>query len=450
MRYPVLTQLAVDRLKPRGGRYELADGPGGVPGFAVRIGETGCKSFVLRYRVGGRQRRVTLGSAAVLSLAEARARARKLVDQAKQGIDPTEAKRARHQGTVAAVVQEYVARHVKRNLRSARAIELRLERDIVAAWGPRPIGSITKADVVRLIDALHDRAPVTANRTLQLARRFFRWCVKRSIVESDPTAGVDLPHKEKARARTLSEDEIRAVWGALEVMGWPWGAFGKLLLLSGSRRSEWAEARWSEVDLERQFWHLPPARTKSGVEHVLPLVPSVLAILEALPRIDGSDLVFPGRQAARPITAFSKALARVHELSGTNGWNWHDCRRSTRTYLAKLGVQPHVGERILGHAVGSEVAKVYDLHRYLPEMRQALLLWSAELEQDHQRRRARQGGAASREPGVDVAKAARRLVAEAPRRSRRRGVQTHRARRAHQARQARPRHDQRCAEPGRE
>jgi integrase len=377
--YPILTQLTVDKTKPRGGRYEIPDGPGGVPGFALRVGTTGGKSYVVRVRARGIQRRVLIGKAAVLDLAEARARARKIVDQAREGMDPAPKAQPRRE-TVAAAAEEYLARHVRRNLRSSVATERRLKRDVVAAWGDRPVDSITRRDVVALVDAIADKAPVSANRTLQLVHRFFRWCVKRSILEANAAAGIDLPHKEHGRDRTLTDGELAAAWGAFEAMGWPWGDFGRLLVLTGARRAEWAEARWSELDLEHALWTLPPARSKSGKGHVLPLTPLMIEILTAMPRVDGEELLFPSRRRGRPIRSFSKALPWVHEASGTSGWSWHDLRRTFRTGLARLGVQPHVAERVIGHAFGSKVERTYDRHRYLPEVRQALLLWQAELE----------------------------------------------------------------------
>jgi integrase len=376
-----LTKLAVDHAKPRGKRYELPDsGSRGIPGFALRVGETGVRSYVLRYRVAGRQRRVTIGLATVLTLAEARERAREIVGQARKGVDPAQEMRERQRDTVAVVAEEYLKRHVRPNLKSVRQTERRLNRDIVKAWGDRPISSITRRDVVALADAIHDHAPVSANRTLQLAHRFFAWSVKRSIIAANPAAGVDLPHKERRRERTLTEAELAAVWRALEALGWPWGDFGRLLMLSAARRAEWAEATWGELDLERAIWRVPGARTKGGEEHVLPLTPPMIEIIEAVPRVAGEALVFPSSRPGRPISAFSGALRRVHEASGTGGWSWHDCRRTVRTSLARLGVMPHVAERLLGHNFGSKIERTYDLHRYLPEVRQALLLWNSDLE----------------------------------------------------------------------
>ena len=142
---------------------------------------------------------------------------------------------------------------------------------------------------------------MSANRTLQLIKALMNWCVKRSILEINAAAGVDLPCRELPRERTLDEIEIAAVWQAFETMGLPFGDLGRLLLLTAARRGELAGATWSEIDLERKVWHCQLAGSRAGAPHTLPLVPKVLKILEAIPRIAGSDLVSPraGRAASR-------------------------------------------------------------------------------------------------------------------------------------------------------
>ena len=126
-----LTQLAVDKLKPRPGRgFEVADGPGGIGGFALRVSEHGSKSWVIRYRVGSRQRRVTLGSAAVVPLSDARKAARELLLQVERGIDPAEARLEREQDSIEAVIEQYAERHLRRNTKTGRAVEQMLRREL--------------------------------------------------------------------------------------------------------------------------------------------------------------------------------------------------------------------------------------------------------------------------------------------------------------------------------
>jgi integrase len=390
LRHPLLTQLAVDRAKARGRRYELPDGPGGVPGFGVRVGEHGAKTFVIRYRVGGRQRRLKIGSAAIMTLLEARQRARIALAQVEQDLDPAaarlEERRERERNSVAAVAAEYVAKHLKRNTRRWRDAEQMLARDVLPALGDRPLASITRRDVLDVVDAVVDRgSPVSANRVLSLVKRLLGWAVQRGIVQLNVAAGLKPPHREKPRERALSEAEVRAVWQAFEAMGWPFGSFGELLLLTGQRRGEVAGMRWADLDLERGVWRLPGESNKTGREYLLPLSLAAVEILRALPRIGDGPLVFPSTRAAsaNPVSGFSRALRAASRLSGVEGWHWHDLRRTCATGMARLNVPPHVVERILNHGGGSTmsvIARTYNTHSYQSEMRQALEAWAREVE----------------------------------------------------------------------
>jgi integrase len=385
----ILTALMVEKAKPRpGARYDLPDGPGGIPGLALRVTERGVKTYSLRYRLHITMRRVTLGKHPVLSLGDARARAREALRLVEEGKDPAALAEAEGQAarrTVAAVVAAYVEKRLKPRARRWADVEAMLRRDVVAAWGSRPIAEITKRDVRDLIGAIHARgAPVVANRVLSHLRGLFKWAIRNDYTTANPALDIDRPHDERPRERVLTEAELRAVWAAWGAMGYPFGTLGQLLLLTGQRRGEWAGASWSEIEFGRAVWNLPGSRSKTGAAQLLPLVPQVLAILEAIPRMEGTDLLFPaGRTgSANPISGFSKGIATAQKLSGVAGWHWHDLRRTCRTGFARLGVTAAVGERILNHSDGtrSRVAAVYDQHSYQGEMRRALELWAAEVE----------------------------------------------------------------------
>jgi integrase len=381
-----LTELSVARIRPpKSGRLEVWDTT--LPAFGLRITSAGARSYVVALRKPGAKHpaRIKVGEPGEpprgISLADARTRARELMAD-PGALEPHEEATP---DTVASMAAEYVERHLKRNTRRWRDAEQMLARDVLPHWGDRVAADIGRRDVLDLADGIMDRSPVSANRVLSLIRRLYNWGMERGIIEANPAAGIKPPHWEHPRDRILSEDELRALWGAWETMGYPFGTIQRLLLLTAQRRGEVAAMRWDQLDLDRGVWRLASTDTKTGREHVLPLSPPVVEILERVPRFGGSPLLFPAnrRGSARPVSGYSKAKRVTDRLSGIEGWTWHDLRRTAATGMAKLNVPPHVCERILNHSgsgMMSAIARVYNVHSYQAEMGQALDAWGREVE----------------------------------------------------------------------
>jgi hypothetical protein len=203
-----LTELAVTKMRPpKAGRIEYFDTL--LPSFGLRITPAGAKSWVVMTRVNGHLKRVTLGRWPVVGLAEARERARRAIADAQEGRTPAGARprrRAFDGDTVAAVLVEFIARDQRgRGRRTWRQVEQMLTRELTAAgWMDRPLATITKRDVLDLLDGIMDRdAPVRANRLLSRLRRMLNWAVERGIHEASPAAGVRAPGEERTRDRVL-------------------------------------------------------------------------------------------------------------------------------------------------------------------------------------------------------------------------------------------------------
>jgi integrase len=169
----------------------------------------------------------------------------------------------------------------------------------------------------------------------------------------------------------LTDDELRAVWRAAGE--YPFGAFVKMLILTGQRRGEVAGMRWSEVNGD--LWTLPPERMKGDAAHEVPLSGMAVELLESLPHVGGGDYVFSTTAGQRPISGFSKNKRR---LRAGNGWTLHDLRRTVRTRLSGLGVPDLISELIIAHR-RPELHAIYDLHTYREEKREALEKWAARL-----------------------------------------------------------------------
>lgn len=397
-----LTEIGIKRFAaPEKGRLEVWDTL--LPAFGVRVTASGQKTFGVMYRVGGVQRRQTLGSYPAVTLADARKLARKAFAQVAEGRDPSTEKRERREGGKAdsfrAVAAEYVDRYAKRHKRerSWREDERLIRRELLPWWGARRIGGVSKADMLNLLDATSDRAPIMANRLLALVRKLFNWCQERGYIEASPCAGIKAPSKERTRERVLRDDELRKLWPAFEAMEYPFGPLFKMLLITGQRVSEVAGMRRDELGPDIvPLWTLSSERTKADRQHVVPLPSLAMDLLRGSPEL-GGEYVFTAR-GDRPVNGFSAAKRRADALSGVTGWRLHDLRRTMATGLAKLGTPPHVVSEILNHAPAGITRQVYDRYSYEREVAEALERWGR-VPAGHYRRR-RGGGAAIRGEGL--------------------------------------------------
>jgi integrase len=299
----------------------------------------------------------------------------------------------REAANTAAAVARYLER-CDRTLRPKTAREWRriFEHDVLPRWHNRPLSEITKADVLELVNdkaarrerkrkGLTDGAAVQAGKTLTRLRTFFGWAVDNDLVGADPTAGVRKPAKEASRDRVLTDDEIRFFWQATGTMGLPFGSLFRLMLLTAQRLSEVAGLDWSEIS-EDGVWEIPGARAKNGKPHFVHLSSPAREIIAGMPRIVGQDLLFSsnGRTPASGLSGAKVRLdARMMAAAGreVTPWTLHDLRRTVTTGLARLGIAPHVADRILNHQAGTirGVAAVYNRFEYLAERQAALETW---------------------------------------------------------------------------
>jgi len=235
-----LTDLFVERVKlPARGRVEYFDAS--FPGLALRVTDNGGKSWCAFYRFKGRLRRFTIGRYPAIKPAQARREAQAALERIREGIDPAEEKRARRDmrtpetETFDALVHDYLERHVRQNNREStlRKAKQDLEHDALPAWRNRPVGSISRRDVIELVDRIIARgSAVQANRSLARLRALFNWAIEKDRLAASPAARMKLPTQEQARDRVLSDDELRWFWVSCGEIEWPFGPLFKPLLLT--------------------------------------------------------------------------------------------------------------------------------------------------------------------------------------------------------------------------
>jgi hypothetical protein len=223
---PKLTAQLVERIKPDPTRrVEIPDPV--LPGFYLIVQPSGAKSWAVRYRHSGRTRKLTLATVARLPLGEARERAREALEIVSAGRDPAfERKQARSgdHDLIRNVVQSFVERHVRANLkaRSAEEVERLFKLHVLPKWSNRRIQDLGRRDVVELLDGINDRGtPVAANRALAAISKLFNWSIERGIVETSPCTQVKRPSVETSRDRVLSDEELGLAWCAAEQLAIP-------------------------------------------------------------------------------------------------------------------------------------------------------------------------------------------------------------------------------------
>jgi integrase len=397
---PRLTNKSVEQIKPDPEkRREIPDTH--LAGHYLIVQPSGAKSWAVRYRHGGRPRKLTLGGYPALGLAKARERAKEALQISAEGGDPASQKRqnrieaADGRNLFGNVVAEFLKRHAKRN-RSHDEVKRMFDHDVLPKWGSRQIQDITRRDVNELLDGLRDRGVGTmTNRVFAAVRKLFSWAIERDIVDVSPCAGVRPPVLEESRDRLLSDEEIRWFWLATDKVGYPFGPLGKLLLVTLQRLSEVAEMTDAEIQLDDRLWEIPKERAKNNRANEVPLSDAAMEAIEGIPRIESARGLLFTTTGGSPVSGFSRAkrnldramldVARQEAAEGGDdpnkveipNWRFHDLRRTGTSGMARLGQPPHVAEAILNHRSGtiSGVAAVYNRYDYGDEKRAALEAW---------------------------------------------------------------------------
>jgi integrase len=372
--------------QPRATSQEIWDQQ--LRGFGCRASKQGTVSFFAMRRPRGSDKsvRIKIGDFPVMPLSEARSRARALLMEMQDGVDPrarkaeqARAEAAKQASAFAAVAESFISRHVAAK-RTARTIEQLIRRELIPRWGEQPIADVTRADVITLVDEIVDRGhPEAARQVFAYTRRLFGWAVPRYGLDRAPTDHLsvrDLVGDKTFRRRALSPAEIALLWRATEgAEAAYFGSYARLLLLLGVRRTELGRAAWDEFDLDAALWTIPPTRMKADEPHEVPLAPAALDLLRALPRQPGYVI---GGQPIHYSRAKRRLDARMTKLNGGKAvphWTWHDLRRTFRTGLSSLGIAPHIAELCIAHRQQG-LAKIYDQHRFDDEKRHAFAAWA--------------------------------------------------------------------------
>lgn len=374
---PKLTKRTVDGLKA--GKTQRFAWCSELPGFGVRITPNGVRAFVYQYRAIGqsRSKRMTIGRYGELTIDQARDIATRHAQAVRRGESPGD----RVDGvTFADAVEMYGERYLSQRSEKHRRETLRVLRSYLGTkLNQRAFAEVGRGDVFGVVDKLvvQDK-PAMGRSVYRAAYGLFTWAVERQLIDTHPLAGAKAPQIADSRERALTDAEIARLWPVLSDMGYPFGPWAQLSLLTGQRVNEVAGMRRSEID--GNVWTLPASRSKNRKENVVFLSDLACAIIGQID--NDNDLLFTTTETT-PISGFSKARARINRIINLPHWTWHDLRRSFATGLGDLSVEPHVIEACLGHISGHRagVAGVYNRAQYREQKERAFALWGAHLEQ---------------------------------------------------------------------
>lgn len=358
-----MTQRDVETAKPRANQYDIPDAS--LPGFNLRVSPGGTKAYYVRTRLKkgpaltrrkkmgkSDNLRIAISDVKLMRLADAREKARKIIVDARSGIDPTADLTADPiEKPVSAHLDDYEAELARRGVVKTADMMTTLRRGLKGRLAP---GEITRAMVVAEIKRLEQaQRPGAAEYFRKSAATFLNWMVDLGAITASPMAGYRRP--KETRAQRLAQrrwvmttpDEIRRFWGASEAASNPVHRdLLRFMLLTGQRRTETSLVEWDHLSGNR--WDIPAEITKTGDDQAVPLGPLSRALLDAQERHARTGLVFAGR-GLRPISGWTKLVGPVRKAYGDDRLSCHGLRRTFRTGLSALGVEEAVAELMIAH-----------------------------------------------------------------------------------------------------
>lgn len=365
-----LTDLSVRAIKaPARGQVTLWDKSSPI---GVRISAGGAKTYILMVGSG---RRRTIGKVGVISLADARAEAKRILAEKTLGIakKPSTIKFA---AAVALFVEDNYRDKRPRTKHEAKRL---LESHFLPAFRNLPLSEITDADIGKQLARLA-KTPSEQLHAFRAIRAMLKWCTRppRRYISHSPLEGYEPPGQDRKGTRVLSDEELVKIWQACEGQ---FGSMVQLLILWGTRNGE--TGRLKRTWVEDGVLTIPGQFTKNGRPHSIPLLPMAQTILGEQPK--RGPYYFPGRlgeQSHFNDGSWGKFKQDIEGRSGVPDWQLRDIRRTFRSNLAKLGVSREVAEALLNHVTGAnknDLDEIYNRYDYMDEKREALAKWEAYL-----------------------------------------------------------------------
>jgi len=378
-----LSDTKLRNLKTKDKPYQLADGRG----LFIEVNPGGKKTWRLRYRMNGRQEKVTLGEYPAHSLADARQWCEECRAMVAKGVSPMLAKREEKAALkipdkVEPFANQWLTEVVEKTNKNPRNICRILKKDVIPAIGKKRLSEVTVADVLAITDRIKARgSDQSALLTRNILKRLFAYAIARQKVTENPAAAIEARYVATAKSRdvALTPAELGKLLRAIYTssMRRSHKLALHLLILCMVRKSELINARWDEFDFETSEWHIPGERMKKDKPHTVYLSDQAVSMFEELRALSSkSEYVLPSRSSLRkPISSSTlNAAIRTLELD-IQDFVIHDFRRTASTHLHEAGFNSDWIEKALAHEQKG-VRGIYNRAEYADQRREMLQWWA--------------------------------------------------------------------------
>ena len=345
-----------------------------LPGFGVRVSNVGAKTFVFRYRLHGKRRRIAIGRYPVISLAAGRRAAKIYQQKIWAGVDPQlEKEQAKVKPATVSEAFELYFQDRKRNIREKTLKNYRniftsiFEKEI----GSLPIEQLQKRHVIKVLKELEQRGPTQAERSFQLLRGVLNFAVSIDLLKTNPLQGMQKVGKTAVGERCLTPEEMKRYLDCASDMIAEEKVYFMLLLMLGCRPGELLKWKWRFVAKEKIT--IPSGFQKNSRALVIPILPEINRLLEELKTVTGStDYLFPGSNSSAPRTTFRRAKERLGKnMESTEPWELRDIRRSVETIMREIGCDDLTVSALLNHGT-SRLSRTYDKSQLIPQKTRTL------------------------------------------------------------------------------
>ncbi len=356
-----ISDKLVRATEPPAGRMSKTIWDSEVIGFGLSVTQSGAQSFVLRYRIDNRERRLTIGSYPDWSVNAAREEAKAIKRLVDIGRDPLQERDDRRSApTVADLAKRYLEEHASHKAEHAyRDQTAMFSRLVLPRIGRMKVTEVKHADIDQLHREISKRTRIQANRVAQVLRKMFNLAIRWEYRTDNPVTGLVF-NAEVPRNRYLSPEEIRRLTDVLaDHPNQRCANVIRLLLLTGARRGEAMNATWDQFDLDNGVWTKPSSHTKQRREHRVPLSQAAVTLLREIkaeqPRF--CRFVFPGETPDHPLTEIKGFWDRVRVKSAIPDVHIHDLRHTYASILVSSGLSLPIIGALLGHTQTQTTAR---------------------------------------------------------------------------------------------